>query len=730
MKRLLLTAFLLLAPLAGCAGAAAPPVAQEPPMAPSPTSPPSEATPAVEGPRRPVQELFARTLESIGADGRDRRLLLRDFRGSRPVFSPDGAVVAYDELTQDGVSLHLWDVKSGQDTVALRGYNVYKLLWSTDGRWLAAAHEPSSSIETQAVVLGRDGVVRASTPGRPVSWRPGHPQLLVFRGTALLLLDAETGEAHQLVEVRQALDRTPGAWSPDGRQLVYPAPAEGSCPSGPSPVALRVLDMETGQGRQVWGPTCTLVLDMAWSREGDRLAVAVTEWADQPQRGIHMLDLGTGQTTFVPSVGGVDSRLSWLAGGHLLSLRPVCYACDPGYWGLWLFDAQGRAVASWGLSADDRSYAVAADGSRVAIGTDAGELLVMAVGSDGPRRLLDERPFQAFGLSWAGPHRIAFVRGALWNTVSVLVTADGSGGKAVPLPANARRTTVSLASGRATYVVIGPLYWATYMAALDGSSARPLPQGWVLPLAWSPDGRRLVGHMAQEGSPEVLAVLDGNGRTVAIGPPAPGVYPHLLSWSPDGRRLAWSAQERLWLWDLDSGQVRELGTAYPRPGQSPPPGFVAWSPDGRYLAYDGPEGLTLHELATGQKRLLVPGHPLAVAWSPNGRELAYLGHDPFGRGMGLHVVSLEGGQGRALVPSVGPPHGLFGEIVLRWSPRGDRLAYVSASPTLAYGAEVMVVDVATGRQESITGPLHCHASLLDWSNDGRWLAVAVDGLCL
>lgn len=719
VKQLLLATLLLLAVLPGCAGGS-PPGRQEPQL----------PTPAARESLRPVQELFDRSLESIGADGSDWRLLAGGFSGSRPAFSPDGAVVAYEELTQNGVSLHLWDLTSGQNTVVLSGYNVFKLTWSHDGRWLAAAHEPSGTIEVQAVVLGRDGVVTASAPGHPVSWRPQHSQLLVFRGADLLLLDAETGEAHQLVEVRQAADRTAGAWSPDGRQLVYPTPAEKACPPGASPVALRVLDMETREGRQVWGPACALVLDMAWSREGDRLAVAVIEWAEQPQPGIHILHLGTGQALFLPAVGGVDSRLNWLASGHLLSLRPACYACNPGYWGLWLFDTEGQPVASWGLSADDRSYAVAVDGRRVAIGTGDGELLVLTVDGKGPRRLLDVRPFQAFGLSWAGPDRIAFVRGALWNTVSVLVGADGSG-KAVPLPANARGTALSLASGRSAYVLIQPLRRTTYIADLQGARALALAQEQVEPLAWSPDGARLAVRMGREGAPQVLAVLDGDGRTLASGPPVPSIYPSLLSWSPDGRRLAWSAQEEIWLWDVEGGQVRPLGPAYPRTGQANLPlGFVAWSPDGRYLAYDGPEGLTLHELASGQKRLLAPVHPLAVAWSPDGWQLAYLGHDPLGQGMGLRVVSLENGQVREVVTSAASPEALHGEVVLRWSPQGDRLAYVSASPTLASGVEVLTVEVTTGRQQSITGPLQCRASLLDWSADGRWLAVAVDGLCV
>jgi Tol biopolymer transport system component len=98
--------------------------------------------------------------------------------------------------------------------------------------------------------------------------------------------------------------------------------------------------------------------------------------------------------------------------------------------------------------------------------------------------------------------------------------------------------------------------------------------------------------------------------------------------------------------------------------------------------------------------------------------------------MGLRVVSLENGQVQELVTSAASPEALHGEVVLRWSPQGDRLAYVSASPTLASGVEVLTVEVTTGRQQSITGPLQCRASLLDWSADGRWLAVAVDGLCL
>jgi dipeptidyl aminopeptidase/acylaminoacyl peptidase len=103
-------------------------------------------------------------------------------------------------------------------------------------------------------------------------------------------------------------------------------------------------------------------------------------------------------------------------------------------------------------------------------------------------------------------------------------------------------------------------------------------------------------------------------------------------------------------------------------------------------------------------------------WSPDSAQLAFT---LFGS---VWTVSAEGGKARQI--TAGPGY----HAHPAWSPRGDRIAYVSglppAGPLPNISGRLMVAEVATGTERAIDLP-HPTAGTPTWSPDGAEIAVAL-----
>ena len=104
---------------------------------------------------------------------------------------------------------------------------------------------------------------------------------------------------------------------------------------------------------------------------------------------------------------------------------------------------------------------------------------------------------------------------------------------------------------------------------LSTGDERPLPGA---PLAWSPDGRRLVAADSR-----VRIVDVATGATTDLGPVDEWSS---AAWSPDGSRLAYEKDHRIIVSDVTG---RTLGSFEPAYG-SVLAGKGAWTPDGRAVA--------------------------------------------------------------------------------------------------------------------------------------------------
>ena len=307
----------------------------------------------------------------------------------------------------------------------------------------------------------------------------------------------------------------------------------------------------------------------------------------------------------------------------------------------------------------------------------------------------------------------------------------------------------------------------------EDGSARKVAGGCIETFAWSPDGRR-IAYSTSGGELSAVEFVDGEVRErrrladSAAGP----------SWSPDGSKVGFVAMLRivhgqqvstdgaLIVVDFDSGSAKRIDTGV---GAWPP---AAWSPDGRLIAFHADPGLSIWVTTPEGKsrRSVTEGGVSAPAWFPDGRRIIYSGHDSDAATNVLKIVATDGTGLRRLgtadefgfyVPPVSPDgsrlayatrdaiflvnadgsgkrritsaaglvdwwSGSAIPVILAWSPRGDRIAWVAAGS----GRWGLYTVHADGSGKHLLAEFsQARVSPPEWSAGG--LAIAVEsGACI
>jgi WD40 repeat protein len=308
------------------------------------------------------------------------------------------------------------------------------------------------------------------------------------------------------------------------------------------------------------------------------------------------------------------------------------------------------------------------------------------------------------------------------------------------------------------------------LALLDLATGRrrsltPLPaQGWITALAFTPDGRRLLGS-SFEGALRIWDLTSGAIVQTFAGQ-TDGAS---LAMTPDGRTVFTGAETgTVVAWDLSGSQSlgrgfrlnapnagclntpcfvvhprstlmaaaradgtvalidlrtrRALGALPARSGR--PAEALAFFPDGRRLAVGGVDGVagrvTLWDVG-GRKVLRSLRFPRPVWWvaiSPDGRRLAVQMRNAISPRSRVEVIDVASNRvlySRTTAIDRGRG-GLF------FSPDGRRLAVVICCRR---GSPIELWDARTGKRE-LSVPLDGYATSLDFSRDGRLLAVATN----
>lgn len=216
------------------------------------------------------------------------------------------------------------------------------------------------------------------------------------------------------------------------------------------------------------------------------------------------------------------------------------------------------------------------------------------------------------------------------------------------------------------------------------------PDAFDRPVAWSPDGSRLLFLRDSIGGSfegNDLYVLHANG-TVDQLTTGGGVLGG--SFSPDGTKVVFARipgfrepVDSLFVVSVEGGTPQQIETG----GEEPASSYPVWSPDGQSVYYfgvfrdgadDAPGLARTNADGTGDGFLVgdlildeVEGGAAGLSWSPDGKRLAFAGTSEDGHSA-VYVVDADGSN---LTEVVGSDEARYAWPT--WSPDGSRLAFVS-----------------------------------------------------
>jgi Tol biopolymer transport system component len=341
-----------------------------------------------------------------------------------------------------------------------------------------------------------------------------------------------------------------------------------------------------------------------------------------------------------------------------------------------------------------------------------------------------------------------------------LVAAAGGavafGAGALDLPGGAQRAAAAAPGQGTIAVAVTREFRPVGIRLISGGGGRgrfvPVPGGGP-PLAWSPDGRRLLyQEIRGRYGPFLLRVMDRTGRNRRTLWTVRGTQKMrgTATWAPDSRRLIydrdvktlfggrWVRRMEMYITTADGRRQRRLALhepgvpAWEHERSAWNMSGAAWSPDGSTIALSGLRwdgrcfrgscdprggegrirwGIWLADPETGAARLLhqVPDYELAdpLVWSPDGSRLAFSLY--LRSGSAVYVLRVATGSATR-VASGGAPV---------WSPDGGRMAYVR-------GREVRVMRAdGTGDRDLVPGRIRGRSAAEGdpvWSPDGRRIA--------
>ena len=452
----------------------------------------------------------------------------------------------------------------------------------------------------------------------------------------------------------------------------------------------------------------------------------------------------------------------------------------------------GDRIAFWsGRSGTDRVYLARSDGSGARLVTGArGRLLARTPGSGGPLAFSgDGRRLYATSYSNPGAFLIDAASATARSIPACLGIPRPSPSLALVACGTNVRTTVSDLAGHLRFTLLGgtPIWssrgWLTIIpipgvdrrsgaTVVVDAAGRMRARLAGLPLAWSPDGSRLVlrrdqtlwvagpgdfahprrllrrwagGALSFASDSRSVSTTSASGPVVvplAGGTPIRGLDYGTGSWSHDGR-LAYAGyaeafrnsshagvEVTIYVTDIHGRNPRAVGRF---PFDDRNYSALQWLPGGRRVLYltgtsCGGDGLFAVPAAGGPARALThdPSNLEAPAWSPDGSRIAVSVQAlscHLGAGLPIHIATLaaDGSDVRRVTDDGDAQAGSYDRFP-SFSPDGSRMAFAHGTSGSA-SIETAATD-GTGGRRSLLPPGDAVSAEPAWSPDGSLIAYA------
>lgn len=566
-----------------------------------------------------------------GADGTNGQRITFGIWDSGPLWSPDGAWIAY--YSDEDADIYLVPSAGGDRRQLTSGPGQDALQsWMPDGSAVVVERTEGGVAQSLRVPLdGSAATPLVAMPGASVRATPSPDgsQLVmqVVRGgqSTVWVRALPDGEPRQLTTEGFEDPHTPTAWSPDGRLILYESRRSGTSD-------LWVIDPATGEQRQLTNDVRDDFMGR-WSPDGQRILFVSTRGG---QQDLWVAPAAGGAAARVTNDLAQETNPSWAPDGG-----SILYDVNDSRLALGLLPLDGgpsRSLADWDGEAI-LGPQVSPDGQRVLFsGTRGGnsDIFVASV-SGGAPILLAGGPAEDGEASWSPDgSEVVFTsrRGGtadLWRVPAaggeptrVTDWAPGDEGTAKWSPDGTR---IAFTSNRGE--ASNQLWVATYPG---GEPARAAVGMQVETFRWSPDGTTLV----VDGS------VPGGRRGVYVVPAAGGSPRALLegdvdvgfpSVSQDGRSVVYTRFAGGWGYievvPFAGGAPQRLTTQADQVYQTGP----KWSPDGSMIAVEdfvlstnGQDVAVVTWPGGEWRRLATPPGTwlLGLEWTPDGRGLVHV----------------------------------------------------------------------------------------------------------